>query len=708
MVNSPGRSSLRPSDSIQYVKGIGPVRAEVLREVGITTVEEILYYFPRRYLDRRHIKRISDLKIGDQATVLARVVGQGLKYTRRRKFFQVTIADDSGSLVCVWFNGIEWIEKRFRVGDRVAVNGKVEFYRHPQLVHPDFDVLDEEEDHLNTGKIVPLYPGTAGLKAKGLDSRRLRQVVRTCWERLPSIPDHFATELRHQFGLPELTEALRQIHLPDDEEWIKRAIHRLKFDEHFFLQLLMALRRRSLEALPGRKFPDLGPIVGQIYHSLPFQLTEAQVRVMREVRADLQSGRMMNRLLQGDVGSGKTIVALLAAAIVAGERGQVAVMAPTEILAEQHYRAFQALTADVDLPPALLTGSTTKTDRAAILDNLAAGRQLLVVGTHALIQESVAFKELALIIVDEQHRFGVVQRGRLIEKGVYPHVLAMTATPIPRTLAITYHGDMDVSVLDELPGNRGRVTTQVVEPGQLDEVYRHMRHDLEQGRQCFVVYPVIGESDWPEQSDRSETGDLRAAKAGFIQLRDKIFPGSRVGYLHGRMKSLAKETVMNAFQSGELQILVSTTVVEVGIDIANATIMVVENAERFGLTQLHQLRGRIGRGPRESRCYLVQRGSGEESARRLSIIASTSDGFEIADEDLKLRGPGELFGFRQHGFEKMRVADLATDGPIIRAARQAAFDLAADDPYLQKPANREIRRRLIRNYQPMLENLGVS
>ena len=708
MVNDLTKPPLRLADSVQYVKGIGPVRAEALGEVGIKTVEDLLYYFPRRYLDRRNIVLISDLKIGDQATVLARVAGQGIKGTRQRKYFQVTITDDSGTLACVWFRGIEWIQKRFRVGDRVAFHGKVEFYRYLQMVHPDFDLLDEEEDPLNTGKIVPLYPGSAGLKAKGLDSRRFRRVIHACWERLASVPEHFTLQVRRQFSLPDLTEVLKQVHLPDDEEWIKRATHRLKFDEHFFLQLLMALRRRSLAALPGRKFPELGPIVEQIYRSLPFKLTEAQVRVMRELRADFKSGRMMNRLLQGDVGSGKTVVALLAAAIVAGEQAQVAVMAPTEILAEQHFRAFKDLTSEVDLPLALLTRSTPRAERATILDDLTAGHLLLVVGTHALIQESVAFRDLALIIVDEQHRFGVVQRGRLIEKGVYPHVLAMTATPIPRTLAITYHGDMDVSLLDEMPGGRGQVTTQVVVPEQLDDVFGYMRREIKQGRQCFVVYPVIGESVWSETPDRSETGDLKAAKAGFIQLRDKVFPDFKVGYLHGRMKGPEKDAVMEAFQTREVQVLVSTTVIEVGIDVANATVMVVENAERFGLTQLHQLRGRIGRGPGGGRCFLVNRGGGEEAARRLGIMVRTSDGFEIADEDLKLRGPGELFGLRQHGFEKLRMADLVSDGPIIRAARQTAFDLVAEDPNMQKPENREIRRRLVHNYQHMLSHLGVS
>jgi ATP-dependent DNA helicase RecG len=690
---------LRLQDPVQYAKGIGPVRAQALEEVDIKTVEDLLYYFPRRYLDRSNVAQIADLRIGDQVTVMGQVVGQGMKFTRRRRFFQVSVTDGTGTLACVWFNGIEWIQNRFHIGDRIALHGKVEYYKHLQMVHPDFDLLDQDEDPLNTGKIVPLYPGSAGLKAKGLDSRRFRQVIRACRDRLSAIPDHFTPSFRGQFSLPDLEKSLDQIHAPEDPDWLKRAVHRLKFDEHFFLQLLMALRRKSLASLPGRKFPGLGPVVGQIYRSLPFQLTDAQVRVMRELRSDLQSGQMMNRLLQGDVGSGKTVVALLAAAIVAGERAQVAVMAPTEILAEQHYRAFGSLAEHVDLPLALLTGSTTKAERATILENLMAGRLLLLIGTHALIQQDVAFRDLALIIVDEQHRFGVVQRGRLMDKGIYPHVLAMTATPIPRTLAITYHGDMDVSILDEMPRNRGKVLTRVVGPDQLGEIYEFMRQEIKQGRQCFVVYPII---------DESESGDLKTAKEGYLSLQGTIFPDLEVGYIHGRMKGHDKDAIMTSFQEGQINALVSTTVIEVGIDVANATVMVVENAERFGLTQLHQLRGRIGRGPLGGHCLLIQRSGGEEAAQRLSVLASTSNGFEIADEDLKLRGPGELFGARQHGFEKMRLADLTSDGPIIRAARQAAFSIIQQDPNLNQREHQTLKQVLMHKYRHQLDFVTIS
>ena len=684
------------------------MRAQALEEVGVQTVEDLLYYLPRRYLDRRNIAAISDLKIGEQATVVAQVAGHGIKTTRRKRYFQVTVTDETGMLVCIWFNRYDWLRNRFKVGQRVALHGKVEYYQQLQLLHPEFDLLDQDEAAPETGMILPLYPGTAELKLKGLDSRRFRRVLAGCWERMVPLPDHFSTEFRQQFGLPELSTALRQIHAPDDEDWIRKATHRLKFDEHFFLQLLMALRRQSLDSLPGRAFPDRGPIVRQIYKNLPFELTAAQVRVMQEIRGDLQSGRMMNRLLQGDVGSGKTVVALLAAALVAGAQAQVAVMAPTEILAEQHYRAFSGMAAGIDLPLALLTGSTPGAKRAKLLRELEAGRILLVVGTHALIQEDVALKDLALIIVDEQHRFGVLQRGRLMEKGIYPHVLTMTATPIPRTLAITYHGDMDISILDELPADRRPVSTRVIAPGELPKVYQSMRGELAQGRRNFVVYPVIGDNGEPPAGNAANSKELRSAKAGYVHLRDQVFSDYKVGYLHGRMKGPDKDAIMQAFQSGDLQVLVSTTVIEVGIDVAEATVMLVENAERFGLTQLHQLRGRVGRGQWPGQCFLVQRGGGEEAAERLAILERTADGFEIADEDLKLRGPGELFGGRQHGFDKMHLTSMVSDGPIIRAARQAAFSIVQLDPQLNRAEHRPLKQVLKQKYHHQLDFITLN
>ncbi|MCH7574209.1 MAG: ATP-dependent DNA helicase RecG [Candidatus Marinimicrobia bacterium] len=687
-----------PTDAVQYVKGIGPVRAEALAAIGIDTVLDLLYYFPRKYLDRRNIQPISELIIGEQATVLGKVMGLGERKSRRGRVFQLTVQDDSGLLTCVWFRGGEWIKDKFQVGDQVALSGQVEFYRRLQMVHPDFDILEEEDNPINTGKIVPVYPGTADLRAKGLESRRLRRIMQSLLERLPPVDDPQSEPLLSAGGLMGLDQALREMHSPTDDETLATATHRLKFDEHFYLQLLMALRRRALGALPGRKIVDRGPLVKQIYRDLDFELTGAQIRVLREIRADFQSGHMMNRLLQGDVGSGKTVVALLAAAIVAHAHGQTAVMAPTEILAEQHYRAFTAFSRKAGLSLALLTGSTPPDRRKEILGQLKSGDLALIIGTHALIQDDVTFKDLAFMVIDEQHRFGVLQRGKLMEKGVYPHVLAMTATPIPRTLAITYHGDMDISILDERPANRGAVITTILSPDQVGDARALIRRECRQGHQAFIIYPLIEES---------EKGDLQAAKSGFTALKKQL-PGLRIAYLDGKMSGADKDSTMQLFSAGEVDVLVSTTVVEVGIDVPNATVMVVENAERFGLTQLHQLRGRIGRGALPGHCLLVQRGGGDETTARLQTLVESTDGFEIADADLKLRGPGQLFGSRQHGFERLKLGNLVTDGPIIRSARKAAFAMVQKDPDLRSGEHRLLRQVLIHRYQDQLDFVKVN
>ena len=680
------------------MKGIGPARAETLADIGITTVLDLLYYFPRKYLDRRNVQAIADLKIGEEATVLGKVIGHGEKRSRRGKVFQLTVQDDTGLLACVWFRGGEWIKDKFQVGDHVALSGQVEFYRRLQMVHPDFDLLDGDENPMNTGKIVPVYPGTAGLRARGLDSRRLRRVMHALFNRLQPLSDPFDPQLRNEYGLVALDTAIREMHNPTSDETLATATYRLKFDEHFFLQLLMALRRRTLDALPGRKIDDRGPLVKQIYRGLSFDLTGAQIRVLREIRSDFQSGRMMNRLLQGDVGSGKTVVALLAGAIVAHAGGQTAVMAPTEILAEQHYRAFKAFSNTTGLTMDLLTGSTPADKRADILQRLQSGKLALIVGTHALIQDDVKFNDLVFIVVDEQHRFGVLQRGKLMDKGVFPHVLAMTATPIPRTLAITYHGDTDASILDERPANRGAVTTTILPPSRMKEAVTRIEAECARGHQAFIVFPLI---------EDSEQGDLQAAKSGYAKFRKRL-PRLRFDYLDGKMGGADKDAVMTAFSSGKVDVLVSTTVVEVGIDVPNATVMMVENAERFGLTQLHQLRGRIGRGSDPGYCLLVQRGGGDETAARLQILVDSTDGFEIADADLKLRGPGQLFGSRQHGFERLQLGNLATDGPIIRSARKAAFAVVVKDQNLEQREHRLLKQVLLGKYRDQFDFVKVN
>jgi ATP-dependent DNA helicase RecG len=696
-ISSPYEINLQTE--ITYLKGVGPVRAEALQDIEISTVGDLLYHFPRRYLDRRTIKRISELHVKDSAVVMGKVKSFGVKSAKRRKFFEMVIEDDSGEIKCVWFQGISWISDKFNVGESIAIFGKVEFYNGFKMVHPEFDLLDDA-DQVNTGKIIPLYASTSRLKSVGLDSRGFRKIIMSAFELLNmNIPDYFSTSIRNEDGLIPLHQAMMNIHEPRDEQELKKAIFRLKYDEHFFLQLLMALRRQSIKVKHGTPFASIGPYTKKIYDSLDFQLTNAQINVLKEIRQDLAQSSPMNRLIQGDVGSGKTIVAMLSASIVIGGEGQVAVMAPTEILAEQHYISFKEWCDKVQITCALLTGSKTKKSRAPIYDGLEKGKIQLLVGTHALIQEDVKFQNLGLIIIDEQHRFGVEHRKQLIQKGLNPHVLAMTATPIPRTLAFTIHGDMDISIIDELPKSRIPIITKVVEPPRLQKVYDFLKKEMDAGRQCFIVYPLIEES---------EKMDLKAAESGYENLKDSIFKDYTLGYIHGRMKNEERDKQMEAMAKGEIQCLVATTVIEVGINIPNATVMIIENAERFGLTQLHQLRGRIGRGEHQGYCVLVKHKHTKDANHRLKVMESTSNGFKISDEDLKLRGPGEFFGTRQHGYIKSKIANFVEDGPIIRLARSRAVQVVHDDPQLNDVNNRGVRLQFLNNYQHMLEYINIS
>ena len=684
---------------ITYLKGVGPHRAEALAELDIKTVRDLLYNFPRRYLDRTTVKVISELRVGDEAVIVGKIKSHSVKSAKKRRFFNLTVMDASGQINCVWFRNISWISDKFEIGQSIAIYGKVEFYNGFKMVHPEFDLLDED-DPINTGKIIPLYPSTAKLKSVGLDSRGIRRIVLTALEHLHyNIQDFYSKKNRSEDGLATLHEALINIHEPKDEIFLKKAIFRLKFDEHFFLQLLMVLRRQTVIEKKGKAYQKIGPYTKHIYDSLPFDLTNAQIRVLKEIRQDLASSSPMNRLIQGDVGSGKTIVAMLAASIVIGGKGQVAVMAPTEILAEQHYLSFKEWCDKVKIVCTLLTGSKSKKDREPVLNGLKSGNIQLIVGTHALIQQGVEFNNLGMIIIDEQHRFGVDHRKKLIEKGLNPQVLAMTATPIPRTLAFTIHGDMEISLIDELPKSRIPVITKVVKPSRMEKVYSFIRKEMNEGRQCFIVYPLIEES---------EKMDLNAAETGFEKLRDSEFSNFKLGYIHGRMKKEERDAQMEAMARNEIQCLIATTVIEVGINIPNASVMVIENAERFGLTQLHQLRGRIGRGNKQGYCILVQHKYNTDSNHRLKIMESTSNGFKISDEDLKLRGPGEFFGTRQHGYIRSKIANFAEDGDIIRLARGRALQLVADDPYLQNINNKAIRTQFIDNYQHMLEFTNIS
>ena len=685
---------------ITYLKGVGPQRGNALKQYGVENVGHLLYHFPRRYLDRTTIQYIRDTKIGEEAVIIGKVESFGMKQARKRRYFQMLLNDPTGYLTCVWFNSISWITDKFQEGDTVAVFGKLEFHNGFQIIHPEFDILEEGEDPVNTGKILAQYPSTAPLKAVGLDSRGFRKIIQTALEQISNdITDYFTPELRKKEGLYILQKALEQIHNPDNDKTLKTAIYRLKYDEHFFLQLLMALKKKYRENNVGRVFSDRGKFEKEIFDKLNFTLTNAQIKVLREIRSDLASSKPMNRLIQGDVGSGKTIVAVLATAIVLSHGAQAAIMAPTEILAEQHYQSFIQFCKPVGIRIELLTGTLKKTEKDSICKDLETGEIHLIVGTHALIQEGVNFKDLGIIIVDEQHRFGVQQRKLLIDKGYFPEILALTATPIPRTLAFTIHGDMEISIIDELPKNRLPIITKVIIPKRINKVYDFMKKEMDAGRQCFVIYPIIEES---------EKMDWKAADTGYKYLKEQVFPNYSIGYINGKMKKEERDAQMEAMSNNNIQCLVATTVVEVGIDIPNATIMIIENAERFGLTQLHQLRGRIGRGSKQSYCILIQNGHNPDSNHRLKIMESTSNGFTISDEDLKLRGPGEFFGTRQHGYIKSKIANFIEDGPIIRQTRKRAFEMVESDPQLKMNKHQSIREQFKENYKHMLEFVNIS
>ena len=681
---------------IKYIRGVGPKRATALATAGIDTVNDLLHYYPRRYLDRTTVKSIHELKKGDQATMVGTVEVCGERQARKRKLFQAVLSDGTGMITLVWFNGVKYIKNAVQKGDRLAIHGKVEFYNGFQIVHPDFDKLDSDADPINTGTIIPLYPLTAELKKVRIDHRSFRRIIKENEEMFSIIEDHFEESVLSEQKLIPLQTALQHIHFPESRKNLLAAMERLKFDEHFFLQLLMALRKKSYEKIGTNALTKSGPHVQQIETELGFELTAAQQKVIQEIRIDIARPQAMNRLLQGDVGSGKTIVAILVAAAAVANGVQVAVMAPTEILAHQHFESFKNQLNKVHISCALLVGKQKVTERKQILEAVKDGKINVVIGTHALIQAEVEFKNLGFVVVDEQHRFGVVQRGILLQKGSHPHLLAMTATPIPRTMAITYHGDMDLSIIDEMPKDRKPVITKIVKEDRLQNVYKFIREEVQAGRQCMVVYPLVEET---------EKSDLAAATEGFEALQN-IFKGIKIGLIHGRMKKEEKDAIMDAYAKNEINILVSTTVIEVGIDIPNASVMLIEHAERFGLTQLHQLRGRVGRGSSKSYCILVERNIRDTSRKRLAIMEKTNNGFVIADEDLKMRGPGKFFSTEQSGFFKHKIADMVTDGAIIRKAREVAQTIAKTDTKLEN--NPRMKKRLLKDYAQYLDTVVIS
>ena len=685
---------------ISKIGGIGKKREQVLLEHGISTIEDLLYYFPRRHLDRSVVTKIRNLEKGTTASIIAKVEAFGEKPLRNNKLFQVIVTDGTGLLKLTWFNGIYFMRKLFKVGEYLAIYGKVEWYRGPSINHPEFDKISFDNNFLEKGGIIPIYPLTSELKAVGMEQRMIRKMIeKLLFDFSLDIPEILPSDILEKENLISLNDALRYIHFPKTFPQLEGSKRRLKFDEHFFLQLLMAYRKVLIKRVKTNALISSGGSFTALVENLNFDLTDAQKRVIEEAHEDLKKDVPMNRLLQGDVGSGKTIVSILISALTVDSSFQVAIMAPTEILAQQHFHSYKILFDQANIKCSLLTGKMKKKERELIIGELFSGKISIIIGTHALIQEDVIFNKLGLVIIDEQHRFGVEQRNVLVKKGRNPHFLAMTATPIPRTLSITYHGDMDLSIIDELPKSRVPVVTKVIEPDRLPKVYNFIKSEINLGRQCMIIYPLVEET---------EKSDLAAAESAYLELSNKVFSEFNIGLLHGQMKKDEKENVMREFSQNNINIIVATTVIEVGIDIPNATVMLVEHAERFGLTQLHQLRGRVGRGSYKSYCILTRRKINQNSLQRLKIMENTNDGFIIADEDLKMRGPGEFFGTRQSGFFKFRIANMIDDGKIIERARATAFEVIKKDPSLKSSKNNMINTVFKKYYKNQINKLHVS
>jgi len=712
---------LELSTPVQYVKGIGPRLAEVLGEKGIRTVDDLLHHLPFRYEDRLNPRGIAELRAGEMATVIAEVRTSGLFRTRRMPIFHLTVGQGRSRLRCIFFNAT-YLQGKFPPGQLLALYGKVEPDQRSgelQIVQPQIEVLgdsagenpeDAAKQSLEVGRIVPIYESVGQGK---LTSRWFRRTIRTALDNIaPDLADPIPARVRERLGLISPYDALRFVHWPDEGESLQDlqsartpAHLRMIFDELFFIELGLEMKRREQKAQTGVAFELDGRVREAIKKILPFHPTAAQKRVLKEIAGDMGKPHPMRRLLQGDVGSGKTIVSF-EAAIIAMENGyQAALMAPTEILAQQHYFSARRILEPAGYRVVLLTGSLEADRKRDIRRHIAQGNAQFIIGTHALLEEKVEFAKLGLVIVDEQHRFGVMQRLKLMKKPAdsdaapgeskssagkplpppEPHVLVMTATPIPRTLALTLYGDLDLSVLDELPPGRTPIVTRRVSDDQSEKVWEFVRKQVKAGHQAYVVYPVIEEN---------EENEIKAALKMYRELSGKVFSDLKVGLLHGRLDSELKEQVMRMFQKGDLQILVATTVIEVGVDVPAATVMVIEHAERFGLAQLHQLRGRIGRGGAKSYCILMTGGKvTEEGERRLEAMVKTSDGFQIAELDLELRGPGEFFGTRQAGMPDFRVASLIRDRQILEAAkREAAAVIAGPNAEISEV---EISRALV-------------
>ncbi len=691
----------RTDTPIRYLKGIGPKREKSFRKLAINSVEDLLYYFPRRYEDRTKFTPIAKLNEGQVQTIKAEILKkvERRSFRRRRSIIEAVVGDASGKLFCVWFNQ-PYLKEYLKIGSSAILYGKIERYgSRLQMNSGEFEIISDAEDSsLNMARIVPVYT-----LPEGFTQRNLRKIIyHTLNEYLPQIKDSLAYDIRSRNNLLNLAKSLSNIHFPQDAEVQKQAYERLSFEEFFLFQLPLALRKLRKREKKGISHKVDNELPRNFIAGLPFRLTRAQEKVIAEITLDMENPFAMQRLLQGDVGSGKTVVATMACIIAIQGGYQAALMVPTEILAKQHYEkissGFRVQGSEFrEIKVGLLTSSVDKKEKKRLCEDIKQGKIDLVIGTHALLEEEVVFKNLGLVVIDEQHKFGVGQRALLPKKGLNPDVLIMTATPIPRTLAITLYGDLDISIINELPPGRLPIKTLLLKPGERPQGYRIAKEELRQGRQAFIVYPVIEES---------YALDIAGAKKMHEQLKQGEFKEFKLGLIHGRLKQEEQDEIMLKFKGRELDILVSTTVLEVGIDIANATCMIVESAERFGLSQLHQLRGRVGRGAKTSFCLLISDCQTQEAKARLEAMVKFSDGFRIAEEDLKIRGPGEFFGLRQHGLTELKIGNPLAQMQLLKRAREEALRLVKIDPRLELRQDLPLKEKLLQRF-PEYEKLMI-
>lgn len=685
-----------------YLKGVGPARAELLeKELGLKTVNDLVNFFPNRYIDRTRFYKISELpESGAEVQIVGHITSITTEGANRSTRLKAIFSDETGSMELVWFQGIKWIKTALKTNTPYVIFGKVNKFKGVfSMPHPEMDLLIDFQKSLQTA-MQPVYPSTENLTKKGISNRVIQNIMQNLFlEFKDRFQETLSGEILEKNHFKDKNTALFQLHFPENQELLIKAQLRMKFEELFFIQLQLLrnnlIRKRKIK---GYIFEKVGEYFNNLYEKyLPFSLTEAQKRVIKEIRKDMMHGAQMNRLLQGDVGSGKTIVAVLSAMIAIDNGFQVAFMAPTEILANQHYFSVLELVKNLNIQVQLLTGSTKTKERNHIHENLVNGNLNILIGTHALIEEKVKFLNLGLVIIDEQHKFGVEQRAKMWKKNVFPpHILVMTATPIPRTLAMTLYGDLDVSVIDELPPGRKEIKTALRFENQRLSVFKFIRDEITKGRQVYIVYPLIEES---------ETLDFKNLMEGYESVvREFPRPQYQVSIVHGRMKPADKDYEMQLFVEGKTQIMVATTVIEVGVNVPNASLMLIENPEKFGLSQLHQLRGRVGRGADQSFCILM---AGykltSEAKTRLQTMVETNDGFKIAEVDLKLRGPGNIMGTQQSGILNLKIADIVKDNDLLKLARSEAFDLLKEDPNLELPKNKNIRN----TYNDIERNIGI-